>query len=367
MRIYTVHSKESAAYSTPEGRTQVAKKASADTVGREWIKGLNTQPLKRIYVFYGEEKFRRDAAVDILKKRIVPEGLEEFNFIEFEGKNINIRDLEEACESLPFMSEKKLILVRNYDLFKNPSAELMDLIGSLPEEVCVVFLYDSEDFKPDKRTKMYQLINKIGTTANFAAATAAELRDWIRRRFADLRKNIDNGEIDHLIFLSGTDMHTLINEIAKVAAHAPYAQIRKEDIEAVASRCVASRVFELCDNVAAGKADKAMRALEDMITLRESAVMIAAMLGRQMRQLYITKCALQEGKGVGYVSELFGFGYAFQSEKLVDMAQSIPLATLRKCTILCCEADLSLKSSKQEDYAILKLLTLELINAVKQK
>ena len=95
--------------------------------------------------------------------------------------------------------------------------------------------------------------------------------------------------------------------------------------------------------------------------------MITAMLGRQMRQLYLTKLALQEGKGVSFVSELFGFGYAFQSEKLVDMAHHIRLDTLRDCTVLCCEADLQLKSSKQEDTTILKLLVLQLINAVKQK
>ena len=104
-----------------------------------------------------------------------------------------------------------------------------------------------------------------------------------------------------------------------------------------------------------------------MFTLREAAVMITAMLGRQMRQLYITKLALQDGKGVGYISELFGFGYAFQSEKLVDMAQTIPTATLRNCVVLCCEADKTLKSSKQEDYEVCRLLVLQLIDAVKRR
>jgi len=345
----------------------VAKKQSGDTVGREWIKALGTEPVKPLYVFYGEEKFRRDAAVDILKKRIVPQGLEDFNLIVFEGKSLRITDLEEAIESFPVMSEKKLIIVKNYDLFKNPSEELTALLSSLPEEVCLIFLFDNEEFKPDKRTSMYKLVSKVGVTANFAAATPAELRDWLRRRFADLRKNIENTELDYLIFLSGTDMNTLINEVAKVAAHAPYAQIRKEDIDAVASRCVASRVFELCDNVAAGRADKALGLLEDMFTLRESPVMICAMLGRQMRRLYITKLALQNGKGVGYITELFSLGYSFQSEKLVDAASQIRLDVLRRCTLMCCETDLSLKSSKQEDQALLRLLVLQLIDAVKQR
>ncbi len=342
----------------------MAKKAEDNAVGRAWIQSLTKSDILRVYVFYGEEKFRRDAALDILKKRVVPDALEEFNFIKFEGKGLSVSELDEAVQSVPVMSDKKMIVVRNFDIFKEASDELIALMSDIPDEVCLVFLYDDTSFKPDRRTKMYSLISKIGAVANFVPAEASELRDWIRRRFADLRKNIENSEIDYLIFYCGTDMYMLQNEISKVANYAPYALIRREDIEAVATRGVESRVFELCDHVASGKAKHAMSELENMIFLRESAVLICAMLGRQMRRLYITKCAIDAGNGTDYITKLFSLGYSFQGEKLVSSARRISLSALRKCTLLCADADKSLKSSKQEDYDIIKNLLLSLVQTV---
>ncbi len=344
----------------------MAKKAKDDAVGREWIHSLAKADILRLYVFYGEEKFRRDAALDIIKKRIVPETLEEFNFIKFEGKGLSVSELDEAIQSVPVMSERKMVVVKNFDIFKESSDELIALMSDIPDEVCLVFLYDDTAFKPDRRTKMYQLISKIGAVANFVSAEASELRDWIRRRFADLRKNIENSDIDYLIFYCGTDMYTLQNEISKVANYAPYAVIRREDIEAVATRSVESRVFDLCEYVASGKASQAMGELENMIKLREAAVLICAMLGRQMRRLYITKCALDAGNGTDYITKLFSLGYSFQGEKLVSSARRISLSALRKCTLLCADADKALKSSRQEDYDVIKNLLLSLVGTVGQ-
>ncbi len=342
----------------------MAKKASEDAVGREWIHALSKNDILRLYVFYGEEKYRRDAAVDILKKRIVPSGLEEFNYVEFDGKGLSIADLDEAVQSVPVMSDKKLIVIKNFDIFKETSSDLLTLLSDLPQEVCLVFLYDNVEFKPDRRTKMYQVVSKVGVTANFVPASAVELRDWIRRRFADLRKNIENSDIDYLSFYCGTDMYMLQNEISKVAAYAPYAVVRREDIEAVATRGVESRVFDLCDYVSSGKCVQAMNELEKMILLREPAVLICAMLARQMRRLYITKCALENGEGKEYISKLFGLGYSFQADNLVSAARRNSLPALRTGTLLCANADKALKSSRQEDYEVMRILLLTLMETV---
>ena len=65
------------------GRMRAMAKKKPSGVGRQWLYDLMEKPVGRLYVLYGEETFRRDAAVGILKNRLVDPSLEMFNYRAF--------------------------------------------------------------------------------------------------------------------------------------------------------------------------------------------------------------------------------------------------------------------------------------------
>ena len=76
---------------------------------------------------------------------MVDETFADFNLIEFEGKGLTPEMLTEAIDSYPAMADKKLIIVKDFDLFKPPAGfadVLPSVLGDLPEYVCLVFYYD---------------------------------------------------------------------------------------------------------------------------------------------------------------------------------------------------------------------------------
>ena len=70
------------------------------------------------YIFYGEESYLREYYLGELRKKLVPAGFEEFNYHRLEGKDLTVQALTEMAEAMPMLSERTLIVVTDFDIFK---------------------------------------------------------------------------------------------------------------------------------------------------------------------------------------------------------------------------------------------------------
>ena len=171
-----------------------------------------------------------------------------------EGRGLTPEMLSEAVESYPAFAERKLVVVNDFDLYKPPAAFqgiLPELLSDLPDYICLVFYYDTLTFKPDKRTKMHALLDKIACFAEFTHLDERELIAWVRRRVRALGKDMDQDTCAYLIFLCGTSMTNLITEIEKAAAHCTLDEIKRYNIDAVCTRVLDAVIFDLTDAITA--------------------------------------------------------------------------------------------------------------------
>ena len=333
----------------------MAKKKQSEGVGRAWIRALRTEPLERLYIMYGEETYRRETAVSMIRRRLSPEGGFDWDSVELRGRGVTLDAIAEAVSTPPLSAERKLILVREFDPIRN---DISSLAASLPEDVCLIFDMEDPAWRPDKRTKTYRDIAKYGFFAEFNIASPEELEGFILRCFRDRGHTIDRDEIEYLLFLCTHLMAGLLNEIEKISAYAKGTQITRSDIDAVASRAVEARVFEMCDELAAGRTGKALLLLADLETAREPAVGVAAVIARQFRQLYGVRLGLEARRSVGEIAALAGLNErsTFIVNRLMNTARRIPLPLLRQALLSCMEADAQLKSSRAGDYDTLRML-----------
>lgn len=70
------------------------------------------------YLFHGEESYLREFCLSEIRRQLVPEGFEAFNFHRLEGKGLTAQALTEAVEAMPMMAERTLTAVTDWDLFK---------------------------------------------------------------------------------------------------------------------------------------------------------------------------------------------------------------------------------------------------------
>lgn len=328
----------------------------SQSVTRAWISALKRCELEQLYIFYGEEQYRRETALNMIKKRLVPDDTAGWDWADIRGRGVTVDEIAEAVATPPMTAEKKLVIVRDFDPLKN---DITPVLEELSDISCVIFSMDDASWKPDKRLKAYKAIEQAGFFAEFAPATAEELSNFIRRCFADRGKRIEQPEIEYMSFLCTDRMAGLMNEIEKVSAYAHGDTIRREDIDAVATRDVEARIFDMCDELTAGHYSRALSMLSDLETAREEAIPVVAVIARQFRQLYGARLALEAQKDRSYIMELLGLRSSYIANRVSESARRVPLPRLRKALIYCLEADTELKSSRAAPYDIVRMLIMK--------
>lgn len=343
----------------------MAYKTKPDTAGLAQLKkDLAQGKPGRLYVFHGEETYLRDHYLGKLREVLLSGGMGEFNLHRLRPADVNPRALEEAVDCLPMMAERTMVLVTDFDLFKageRDREEYIRTLSQLPEYCCLVFVYDLLEYKPDARTKLAAALKANGTAVNFQRQEQGDLVDWVRRRFKALGKEIDPRLALELISLCGDLMTTLIGEIEKVGAYARGPKITRADIDAVAAPQLDAVVFEMTDAIGAGSFDQAASVLGELFQMQEPPQKILWSLGRQMRQIYSARLALQQGRDANYVARLWGMRYP--ANRLMNSARRFSLSWCRRAVIRCAQTHAAMRSdSGQTPEELMTTLLLELTN-----
>ena len=187
-------------------------------------KDIAAGTLGTVYIFYGEETYLRSYYLDQAVKKLVPAGLEEFNYHRLEGKGLTVQDLAELVEAMPMMAQRTVVQVTDFDIFKlnaDQRKALVSLLEDFPDYCCLIFVYDTLEYKPNKKLESFcKALDTYVTVVKFETQGRSDLLNWVGRRFRAAGKTIDAQTAEHLLFTCGGLMNTLIPEIEKVAAYA---------------------------------------------------------------------------------------------------------------------------------------------------
>ena len=282
-----------------------------------------------------------------------------------EGKDLTVQSLTEMAEAMPMLAERTLIVVTDFDLFKlgeEQREKLVAFLEDIPPYCCVVFVYDTIAYKPNKTMK--KLCRALDTHAQAVEVRPADSNDliaWIARRFRALGKDIDRQTAEYLIFTCGGLMTGLVPEITKIGTYARGKTITQADIDAVADPVLSAEVFRLSDAVLQGNYDKAARILGDLLKMQTEPIMILAALGSQLRRIYTARMAIDSGKDKYWLMELWDMKSDYPAKLLLSAAQKTTADWCGDAVKMCQVLDRRMKSENGIDAAgELKLLLVRL-------
>lgn len=347
----------------------MAKKKEETYPGYEELRAaLQSGGPANVYIFFGEETYLMQQAVEQLRALLVPAGFEEFNYHRLTGKGLTVQELTEAVEAMPMMSQSTFVTVTDMDVFKLDEAQctaLVSLLEDFPEYCTLVFLYRQLPYKKDgKLKKLTAAVAAHTTEIEFAPQGRQKLQKWVRRRFAAFDKELDDNAIDHLLFTCGSLMDGLVPEINKIAAYAKGKRVTVADIDAVADPVLDARIFDMTNAVTARDYDRAAAVLAELLRMQTEPIAILAVLGRELRQLYTARLALDGKKDAVWVKELWRMTSAYPATKLMEAARSVSRPWCRDAVRRCQTLDRRMKSERNLDAeGALKLFLMELAGA----
>ncbi|GAA3647064.1 DNA polymerase III subunit delta [Asaccharospora irregularis] len=262
---------------------------------RDIIKNIKEKKLEKMYLFYGQEFYLIDNAINLFKESL-NDTMIDFNLEVIDGQETVLDKVISSIETLPFMDEKKIVIIKDFELLKGKKKNFSDsdekyLISHLdntPDTTVLVFVVYGEI---DKRKSLVKKIQKNGLVFNCAKLSDMDLFKWVKKRFALNEVFIENSEIMHFIEVQGykdkSSEKTLVdleNEIKKISDFVgKQNKVTKYFIDKLSQNKVENDIFKLIDYIGQRQVSGAMKILNDMLQEGESVFGIFSMIARQFR------------------------------------------------------------------------------------
>ncbi len=267
---------------------------------------LKVQKLNSIYLFYGEEKYLIQEYLKKIKKCFGELSLG-INYILLDEENINglISDIETPA----FGYEKKLIIIKNSNLFKKENkSPIKDKIKEylsknfeiINESVVIVFIEETVH-----KMDFYKTIEKYAKVLEFKELKPVEIKNRLKKICSLYKVNITDQNLTYLIEISGTKMENLINEIRKLIEFAgENNEIKKEDIDKLAIKDMEAIIFDLTDSLGERNTKNALEILDNLLYNKEPLQKIIITLYNHFKKIYFCKLAVELNRDIAMALDL---------------------------------------------------------------
>ncbi|MCR5369901.1 MAG: DNA polymerase III subunit delta [Clostridium sp.] len=306
--------------------------------------------IRTVYLLYGEEDYLKEVYKKRLRAAIA--GDDTMNVNTFAGRDIDVKEIINLSETMPFFAEKRLILVEDSGFFKKGQEDLASYIPKIPETTCIVFV----ERETDKRSRIYKAVRECGQAVEMARQESRELAMWAARYLRDNGKSITEKTMDELLLRTGPDMTNIRSELDKLICYVKDADaVTSEDVREIVTARTESRVFDMVDAIVSGKTETAMGLYRDLLAMREPPMRILFLIARQFSQLLAVKEMLQAGKDRGSIASALKVP-PFAVRKLAAQAKNYSGEEITARVTRAVELEEAVKTGKMGDRIAVELL-----------
>ena len=319
----------------------------------EFYQAIGDSRYAPVYLFTGPEEYVKREALDALRSRLLPPGLEALNDVTLEG--VTAQQITDAAETMPMMCERRVVTVRDWAPLlpaksKNEEGEvawMQKWLENPPQSCALVFYMRTE---PDGRKKMTGLLKKKAEVVSFDLLTDSELAKWCAGRLMPQGKKIGGKALSTLTFMAGRELTRLSGELDKLCAYLgdERREITEADVTAIVSASLEYNVFELLNSLLAGDMKKGQQTVNSLLQGGQTSMGLLAMLTRQIRQLTHMKCALDAGKPVQSVQEELKL-HPYAAKQTARQCARLSADWLTGLYERCVESDFAVKSGRLRD------------------
>ena len=328
----------------------------------------------KTYIFYGEDEPSASEALHVVKQALGPPEEVLTNTTTFDGRVLMPGELEMACNTVPFMSGYRLIVVNGFlERFeerqaprpsrKEPTkvaredewARLGPMVKGTPPSTVLVFLSG----KVSPRNPVLAVIKEGAEVRVFPLLKGPDLESWIRERVAKAGGKITPGAVRLLENFAGNDLRLLDNELLKLCTYAGLRPVDEEMVQHLTNDAREASIFDLVDGMMQGRHTVGRRTVRQLMEQGAGGPYIITMLARQVRMLLIAKSLRNAGGSPADLPRALGTNSDFVVRKVIDQARPYSMGQLKLLHERLLQADISMKDGTSTDELALEMLVLE--------
>ncbi|MDR1195646.1 MAG: DNA polymerase III subunit delta [Endomicrobium sp.] len=265
---------------------------------QDFNKLISSKKSSSVYLFAGEESYLIDSC---LKKLSLALSVDDLNREVFYASDSSAEDILNAVQTLPFLSEKRVVIVKAVNKMKAVDAErLSDYLSNVIDTSCLILLYP-DNYKKETIAKRKELIGECSSSKNCVAVDCrkqyeSEVKEFIKSEFTAKGKSVSFDVISKIIDENGADLMNISNEIEKLCLFAGKNKkaVTEDDIEQTSGYTKEANVYALASEIESKNIKKAMFILEKLLAEGGDSVMILSTISSTVRKLLNAKSMIEE-------------------------------------------------------------------------
>lgn len=234
---------------------------------------------KSAYFIFGKDAFLKKSAIELITNSSVT-AVRELNFEIIQSQSITMEDILVKAETMPFMSERRVICIQNFP-FKSKSNELIEYLGNPNSNSVIIFVGD----------EIPAFLKGCGNITQIDCNGLSHdlTKKWVSSRFLKNGVSVTNEAVELLINYSLSDFYKMESEINKLSCLVEETKkVEKRQIIEVVSPNFDYQIYELINSVCAKLKTDAFQMLNSILQSVNYQVVLIA-LYNHFRVMFFAK------------------------------------------------------------------------------
>ncbi len=317
---------------------------------------------ENIMVFYGEDSFHIRSKISQLVKK---HDIDDYNVTVYDCEETPIRDAVNDAMTIPFMSEKKIVVAKNaHFLGTHPPKKALEQDESYlleylknPSET-TVFILTVPAPRLDGRKDLVKRLKETSEIVECKLKSAQDLATWVKRQIANAGLHIEHDAMQELMKRIQSSTELAFQEVRKLLLYAQgESTIDKSIVERVITRNIEDNVYEITNAMLEKNHKRALEVYHDLIMYSEDPLRILGIVVTKFREMLQVKTLLEQGKSQDDIQHYFNVksGRAYY---MVQNAKSVPKDKIEHHLRELEHLDYSIKSGRVDKKMALELFIL---------
>ncbi len=332
-----------------------------------------------LLVLVGEDDYSIHEKLEEIKKGVGDLSVLPANMSVLEGQALSLEDLRKVAEAVPFLAEKRLVIVyglvarfaerskpgKSKASYRQSAYQpFAEYLLKVPQSTIMV-LVDYLDKRAIDKNPFLKELSAHAEVLTFPVLKDARLRQWIQKRVQSAGGTISGAAVDLLVRFVGGNLWAMANEIDKLTLFAAGRRIEEEDVRNLVSFTQEASIFALVDAIMAFRLGMAEQVLQKLLQQGATAPYVLTMLARQVQLIVRVKELQTRGRSKKEIQDVMSMTSDYVVSRALEQAERYSLARLKEVYHSLLEADVAIKTGRYDPELALEMLIAELCPMVK--
>jgi DNA polymerase-3 subunit delta len=320
----------------------------------EELKKKLKETIKPTYLIFGSDLFLKQKAEELIKEAVIEDN-SELNLLTFTTDKIDPIKVIDACNTLPFFANKKMVIVKEYEKKSSDAfiKKLEEYVSTPNESTCLVLVADAN-------SNYFEPLKKFAEVVDCNPLKRELIERIIEAELKQKNKTIDLIARELLIDYCSSDMSRITMELKKLVQQMEDEnKISVEHIKNNVSKDLEFEIYELTGALSQKNAKEAYAMVQKLLEDKNTVSSLFQIIYKHFRRMFYI--ALNETMSNKDLAEQLQVK-EYAVKKTAELVKNFSVTKLKNINELCSELDYKVKTGKLNAEEALYFFVLSIIN-----